>query len=121
VTKAKTMAELRDLADQFHALAATGKLTEAQTKRYAEAVDMATDTIEDRGGSAGGATAPVNPDDLKRAAADAAASQAEVAGTFSAAAVGGMGLGQSLQQKQVDLLGKIEQNTRDADGGFVKD
>jgi TP901 family phage tail tape measure protein len=121
VTKAKTMAELRDLSDQFHALAATGKLSEAQTKRYAEAVDMATDTIEDRGGSAGGAAAPVNPDDLKRAAMDAAASQAEVAGTFSAAAVGGMGLGQSLQQKQVDLLGKIEANTRENEGGFVND
>jgi len=119
VTKAKTMDELRDLSDQFHALAATGKLSEAQTKRYAEAVDMATDAIEDRGAATG--PAPIDPDALKRAAMDAAASQAEVAGTFSAAAVGGMGLGQSLQQKQVDLLGKIEANTRENEGGLVND
>jgi hypothetical protein len=52
---------------------------------------------------------------------EAAASQAEVAGTFSAAAAGGMGVGQSLQQKQVDLLGKIEANTRDIEGGAVTD
>ena len=54
--------------------------------------------------------------------ASQASSQAEVAGTFSAAAVGGMGFGSSLAQKQVDLLGQIADNTAAmTDGGTVKE
>lgn len=37
----------------------------------------------------------------------------EVAGTFSAAAIGGMGFGRSLAQRQVDLLERIADNTEE--------
>jgi TP901 family phage tail tape measure protein len=67
------------------------------------------------------AAAPVDPEAVRMAATAAAASQSEVAGSFSAASISGMGFGQSLAQKQLDALQKIEQNTRDADGGVVKD
>lgn len=53
------------------------------------------------------------------AGADAASSQSEVAGTFSAVAAGQMGVGQSLAQKQLDTLKTIEQNTRPGDDGLV--
>ena len=124
---ASTMQAVRELAEEFHLLAATGALTESQMDAFAKAAEAAQERIEEGRGAAGagaaggGGPAPVDPDALRRAAMEAAASQAEVAGTFSAAAVGGMGVGQSLQQKQVDLLGKIEQNTRDNEGGLVAD
>ena len=38
-------------------------------------------------------------------------SQGDVAGTFSSVALGGMGIGSSLAQKQLDTLKQIEQNT----------
>jgi TP901 family phage tail tape measure protein len=47
----------------------------------------------------------------------ALASQSEVAGTFSSVGLGGMGFGNSLQEKQVGLLEKIEENTRE--GSFA--
>ena len=47
----------------------------------------------------------------------ALASQSEAVGTFSSVGLGGMGFGSSLQQKQVDLLGQIADNTANMDGG----
>ena len=46
-------------------------------------------------------------------------SQGEVAGTFSSVALGGMGFGSSLAQKQLDTLHKIEQNTSQNTGAEV--
>lgn len=40
--------------------------------------------------------------------------QSETVGTFSSSALGGLGFGTSLAQKQLDTLKAIEQNTRDA-------
>ena len=120
VAKAQTMDDLRDLAQQFHLLAQTGELTAEQQKRYGEAVDAASERINesDLPGAAGPAADPAA---MQRAGADAAAKQAEVAGTFSAAALGGMGIGQSLAQKQLDVMKQIEQNTRPGDDGLVGD
>jgi hypothetical protein len=55
------------------------------------------------------------------AAATAAPSAAEVVGTFSGAALGQMGFGSNLAQRQLDALKQIEQNTRDPMGGLVAD
>jgi len=48
-------------------------------------------------------------------------SQADVAGTFSAAAVGGLGIGQSLAQKQLEELKGIHQELKNMEGGAVGD
>lgn len=118
---ATTMDQVRELADEFHALAETGQLTETQMKAFSDAVDAAQERIETDGVASGGAaaSATVDPRAIADAAAAAARSQSEVAGTFSAQAVGGMGFGQSLAQKQLDALNKIEHNTRNDDAGAV--
>lgn len=46
-------------------------------------------------------------------------SKAEAAGTFSAMAIGGLGFGQSLAQKQLDALNEIAANTRDLEGAVA--
>ena len=118
---ASSMGQIQELADEFHALAETGHLTEQQMQAFSDAVDNAQERITAEGSVSGGAArvAPVDPKAIADAAAAAAASQAEVAGTFSAQAVGGMGFGQSLAQKQLDTLNKIENNTRMSDDGAV--
>ena len=71
----------------------------------------------------------VRPDMVQQAAAAGAAaaqsqagtSAAEIVGTFSGAALGQMGFGQSLAQKQLDKLTQIEQNTSNMSGGAVAD
>jgi hypothetical protein len=55
------------------------------------------------------------------AATAAAASQSEVAGSFSAASISGMGFGQSLAQKQLDTLKEIAANTALGGEGLVAD
>ena len=114
------MDQIRELNDEFAALAETGRLTETQLQAFADASESAEKRL-DESGAVVASTAGVDSAAVAEAAAGATNSQAEVAGTFSAAAVGGMGFGQSLAQKQVDLLGKIEANTRDIEGGTVKD
>ena len=165
---------MRELAQEFHLLAATGKLSREQLKKYSDTVDEATDRLSDNSASSdawtqqglaarrsqqvmdgqagdllkniGGVGSASELEDLQgefealrqfgrlsgdqessisNALALAATqfasgpqqSQAEVAGTFSSSALGGMGFGSSLAQKQLEALGKIEQNTR-ADGGL---
>ena len=57
---------------------------------------------------------------MSKAAAAAATKQSEVAGTFSSAAIGGMGFGSNLAQQQLDTLKQIEQNTSDmGDDGVI--
>jgi TP901 family phage tail tape measure protein len=109
---AGTMDEVRALAEEFHLLAATGKVTQEQLKAFSEAAETAQDRIEGERGAAGAAAAaPVDPEAVKMAATAAAASQSEVAGSFSAASISGMGFGQSLAQKQLDTLKEIAANT----------
>jgi TP901 family phage tail tape measure protein len=118
---ASSMGQIQELADEFHALAETGHLTEQQMQAFSDAVDAAQERAMTAGDAAGGAgvVGPVDPRAIADAAAAAAASQAEVAGTFSADAVGGMSFGQSMAQKQLDTLNKIENNTRNDDAGAV--
>lgn len=117
---ASTMEEVRQIADEFHMLAETGRLTAEQQKKYAEAVEAAQDRIETARGEIGvGQAATVDPNAVTQAAADAAAAQSEVVGTFSAASIAGMGFGQSLAQKQLDVMTRIEHNTRQDNEGRV--
>jgi TP901 family phage tail tape measure protein len=115
---AGTMDEVRALAEEFHLLAATGKVTQEQLKAFSEAAETAQDRIEGERGAVG-AAAPVDPEAVKMAATAAAASQSEVAGSFSAASISGMGFGQSLAQKQLDTLKEIAANTALGGEGLV--
>jgi hypothetical protein len=124
VGKASSMQQLSELADEFFTLKETGRLAAEQQQKYADAVDAATDRLNDRGllplefalppGLPAVPPPPPPPDPaaLQRAAMAAAASQAEVAGTFSADAVGGMSVGSSLQQKQLEELKGIRQEVK---------
>jgi TP901 family phage tail tape measure protein len=117
---AGTMDEVRALAEEFHLLAATGKVTQEQLKAFSDAAETAQDRIEGERGAAGAAAAaPVDPEAVKMAATAAAASQSEVAGSFSAASISGMGFGQSLAQKQLDTLKEIAANTALGGEGLV--
>jgi TP901 family phage tail tape measure protein len=117
---AGTMDEVRALAEEFHLLAATGKVTQEQLKAFSEAAETAQDRIEGERGAAGAAAAaPVDPEAVRMAATAAAASQSEVAGSFSAASISGMGFGQSLAQKQLDTLKEIAANTALGGEGLV--
>ncbi len=124
VGNAGSMQQLTDLADEFFTLKETGRLAAEQQQKYADAVDAATERLNDRGSPvvdagtpAGGPGVPPpppppDPAALQRAAMAAAASQAEVAGTFSADAAGGMSFGSSLQQKQLEELKGIREEVK---------
>jgi TP901 family phage tail tape measure protein len=118
IEKATTLDQLRDYYGQFEALNSSGSVAPGQATAIEDALADAQNRIMassrpagDGGGiAAGGAAGGVGQ------------SQAEVAGTFSAAAVGGMGVGSSLAQKQVDLLSDIADNTAAMiDGSIVKE
>jgi TP901 family phage tail tape measure protein len=113
---ASTMQAVRELAEEFHLLAQTGALTESQLKKFSEAADEAGERIEGDRGAAG-----TDPDKIKKGGGEAVRSQADVAGTFSAAAVGGMGFGQSIAQKQLDVLKGIHDELKDKEGALVGD
>jgi TP901 family phage tail tape measure protein len=120
IENASSMDQLRDLYGEFDALSANGRLTSSQVATLEEALADAQERVQKSSSSMGGSS----PSEQIRAGAGAAAgeaaqSQAEVAGTFSAMAIGGMGVGSSLAQKQLDQLTKIEQNTRVGDEGAV--
>lgn len=107
-------------AEEFWKLAETGKITEEQMKKFRDAVDQADERIAELEAGPGSATArPVDPKALEGAARSAAAAQSEVAGTFSAQAIGGMGFGQSLQQKQLDELKGIHSELKKDNEGRV--
>lgn len=111
IENATSMAQLQEAADEFHALAATGQLAADQIERFQQAADAASERLEDTA-TVGGASATsggTDPEAMRRAAEAAAASQAQVAGTFSAAAVGQMAFGSSLAQQQLDATKKTNQ------------
>jgi hypothetical protein len=115
---ASSMDALRSMYEEFDALSSNGRLTSAQTATLETALEDSQERISKGMSSMGGGS----PSSQIRGGADAAMGeasqrQAEVAGTFSSSALGGMGFGSSLAQKQLEALGKIEQNTR-ADGGL---
>ena len=165
VESAPSFDAMREMADEFHTLSATGLLTKQSLDNYKEAVDKATDRLSDGGGGdaalkqeqdarrkktvmdqqAGDLTKNIGSvqslsdlqdlqgefDALKQFgrlseeqassignALELAATQfspdvqqnkADVAGTFSSVALGGMGFGSSLAQKQLEEQKKTNQ------------
>lgn len=117
---ATTMDALRSMYEEYDALSSNGRLTSAQTATLETALEDAQERIS-KGMSSMGGDSPSSQirGGAGAAAGDAAQSQAEVAGTFSSMALGGLGVGSSLAQKQLDTLKSIEQNTRPGDEGLV--
>jgi len=124
VGEAKTMDELRTLADEFFALRDTGMLTEAQQKKYGEAVDLAAQKVTPTAVSgiveaSPGGIKPPEQDALLKAAAEAA-KQVETQGTFSSVNLGGMGFGSTIAERQLKALEGIQKNTENiGDEGAV--
>ena len=117
---ATSMEALRGMYEEFDALSSTGRLTSGQTAALETALEDAQERVSKATSSMGGAS----PSQKIQAGAGAAAgesaqSSAEAAGTFSSVALGGLGIGSSLAQKQLDTLNAIEQNTRPGDDGLV--
>jgi hypothetical protein len=115
VGEAKTMDELRTLADEFFALRDTGMLTDSQQKKYGEAVDKAAEkltptAISGIAEASPGAIKPPDQDALLKAAAEAA-KQVETQGTFSSVNLGGMGFGSTIAERQLKALEGIQKNT----------
>jgi hypothetical protein len=124
VGEAKTMNELRALADEFFALRDTGMLTEAQQKKYGEAVDLAAQKVTPTAvagivEASPGGIKPPEQDALLKAAAEAA-KQVETQGTFSSVNLGGMGFGSTIAERQLKALEGIQKNTENiGDEGAV--
>jgi hypothetical protein len=114
------MEQLQQLAGTFRELRDSGKLSAEQLGRLETSLDDASERVMEAGlgdrptqqAAAAGAAA---------AQAQTAATAAEVVGTFSGAALGQMGFGTNLAQKQLDVMKAIEQNTRDPMAGLVAD
>ena len=119
IAKAGTLDSLRELSDEFHTLTAAGRLTSDQQDKLSTAFDDATERIMGEGATIAKDAGTIDPQAMADAAAAASASQAEVAGTFSSVALGGMGFGSSLAQQQLDVQKQIEKNTRIGDEGLV--
>jgi TP901 family phage tail tape measure protein len=116
---ATSMDSLRGMYEEFDALSSSGRLTSTQTAALETALEDAQERISKSTGSMGGSPSEKIRSGAGAAGGDAATSTAEVAGTFSSAALGGLGFGSSLAQKQLDALKAIEENTRPGDDGVV--
>jgi TP901 family phage tail tape measure protein len=115
-----SMEELQKLAATFRDLRDSGKLSVEQLDRLETSLDAASERVMEAG--------LTSSDTRKAAAAGAAAaeastvnSSAEVAGTFSGAALGQFMFGSNLAQKQLEKLAQIEENTRQPMAGLVAD
>jgi TP901 family phage tail tape measure protein len=115
-----SMEELQKLAATFRELRDSGKLSAEQLDRLETSLDAASERVMEAG--------LTSSDTRKAAAAGAAAaeastvnSSAEVAGTFSGAALGQFTFGSNLAQKQLEKLAQIEENTRQPMAGLVAD
>ena len=93
---ATSMDELRTIAAMIHDLHSRGLLTDAQMESYQSKVDASAERIQE---SESGKPTDAAKEAADRGAADAAQSKTEMAGSFSANAVLGMGFGSSLQER----------------------
>ena len=115
-----SMDELQGLAATFRELRDSGKLSAEQLGRLETSLDAASERVMEAG---------MGDDTTRQAAAAGAAaaqaqtatSAAEVVGTFSGSALGQMGFGSNLAQKQLDVMTQIEKNTREPMAGLVAD
>jgi TP901 family phage tail tape measure protein len=115
------MDELQALASTFRELRDSGKLSSEQLERLEGSLDAASERVMDAGLSGSDDTRQAAAAGAAAAQATATTSAAEVVGTFSGAALGQLGFGSNLAQKQLDTMKQIEQNTRDPMAGLVAD
>jgi TP901 family phage tail tape measure protein len=108
----QSMDELQDLAAQFHALAATGQLTEEQMSRMRDALGDAQERIAAGDADQAQATRDAAKQGAAAAGKEIQQSKAEVAGTFSARAAEGMGFGATLQERIAKAAEETAANTR---------
>ena len=115
------MDELQALASTFRELRDSGKLSSEQLGRLETSLDAASERVMEAGMAGSDSTRQAAEAGAAAAQAQTATSAAEVVGTFSGAALGQMGFGQGLAQKQLDVMKQIEQNTREPMAGLVAD
>ena len=115
------MEELQALAGTFRELRDSGKLSAEQLERLEGSLDAASERVMEAGLAGSNDTRQAAAAGAAAAQATASTSAAEVVGTFSGAALGQMGFGTNLAQKQLDVMKQIEQNTRDPMAGLVAD
>lgn len=108
VENATSVDALTDLQGEFEALHASGRLNSGQTEALTAAFDAAYGRVADAAEQAAGNDAGQKIEDGAKMAAEPR-TQAEVAGTFSSMALGGMGFGGSLAQRQLDEQKKTNQ------------
>jgi hypothetical protein len=113
------MDALRGMYEEFDALSSSGRLTSTQTAALETALEDAQERISKSTGSMGGSPSEKIRSGAGAAGGDAATSTAEVAGTFSSAAIGGLGFGSSLAQKQLDELKGIHNELKKDDDDRV--
>lgn len=116
-----SMEELQKLAATFRELRDSGKLSSEQLGRLETSLDAASERVMEAGLAGSDSTRQAAEAGAAAAQAQTATSAAEVVGTFSGAALGQMGFGQSLAQKQLDVMTQIEKNTREPMAGLVAD
>jgi multidrug resistance efflux pump len=119
IESVSSLEQLRDLYTQYDALSSNGRLTSGQISTLETALEDAQERVSKASSSMGGKSSQRQVEDGAAGAGLGGPSKAEVAGTFSSVALGGMGFGSSLAQKQLDALTKIEQNTREGEGATV--
>ncbi|MFN6189373.1 MAG: phage tail tape measure protein [Planctomycetia bacterium] len=118
---ATTLDALRGMYEEFDALSSNGRLTSGQMATLETALEDAQERVSKATSSMGG----TSPSDKIAAGAgaaggEAAKSQSEVVGTFSAN-LSGMGFGSSLAQKQLDELRGIHNELKKDSEGLVAD
>lgn len=113
IEAASSLDQLRDLYTQFDALSSNGRLTSGQSATLEAALEDAQERVSKAGSSMGGKSAQKQVEEGAAGAGLGGPSQAQVVGTFSSVGLGGLGFGSSLAQKQLDVMKKIEENTRE--------
>ena len=113
IENASSLDQLRDLYTQFDALSSNGRLTSGQSATLEAALEDAQERVSKAGSSMGGKSAQKQVEEGAAGAGLGGPSQAQVVGTFSSVGLGGLGFGSSLAQKQLDVMKKIEENTRE--------
>lgn len=111
IGQVSSMEELQDLAAQFHALAASGLLTQEQMDRMRESLGAAQERLETTATGDEGAKQDAEAN-ASAAGSEMKQSKAEVVGTFSALAADRMGFGSSLQERIAKAAEETAKNTK---------
>jgi TP901 family phage tail tape measure protein len=120
IEQASSVDQLRDLYGEFDALNSNGRLSSVQASTLEAALDDAQERVTKNLVNSQPASAQAAAQGGANAGAqDAAKSKSEVAGTFSSMALGGMGFGSSLAERQLKAAERTAAATEQiaAEGG----